>query len=294
MIFYVIGNGFDLHYKLNTTYLSFKEHLMIDNYDVVDKVDNIFESYYYDTEHLTDIENWNNFEDMLSVFCCLDGDEIYEEAMSNAQTDDDRADYFDSPAWNVTFYTSYINTLKSEFENWINSIEPSITPDRYFEPKKEDFILQFNYTETIEKNYLIQESNILHIHGKIGGDFIVGHNNYQTPFLFNVIENEEFHDRSTKAMCEIDQILLNASKLYYKDSEAILEQHLSFFENICICEKVVFLGLSCGEQDRIYIEEVVKKNIMIDFYWHDETAKQNFKDISNNINPSLIVNYIRW
>ncbi len=88
---------------------------------------------------------------MLEVFWEFDGDKIYEEALSNAEIDDDRADYLDSPSWNVGYYTQYIDILKQEFSNWINDMNVVIKPDAFIMPNKEDFIFTFYYTETIEK-----------------------------------------------------------------------------------------------------------------------------------------------
>jgi hypothetical protein len=40
MIFYVLGNGFDLHYKLPTQYCDFKQYLIRNGYgELVRKVD---------------------------------------------------------------------------------------------------------------------------------------------------------------------------------------------------------------------------------------------------------------
>ena len=68
---------------------------------------------------------------MLQVFNCLDAEEIYDEAMSNAENDDNRADFWDSPSWNVSYYNDYIRVLKEQFEIWISSLNTHIVPDRY-------------------------------------------------------------------------------------------------------------------------------------------------------------------
>ena len=100
MTFYVIGNGFDLHYGLNTTYRNFKEFLLKNGYrELVRKVDQLF--YERGSFSPKEIDTWSKFEDMLQVFNYLDADEIYDEAMDDAETDDDRAGYWDSPSWNV-------------------------------------------------------------------------------------------------------------------------------------------------------------------------------------------------
>ena len=88
MIFYVIGNGFNQHYGLNTNYSAFKTYLKSIDRDVVERVDDLF--YRYNTLHdPSEIENWSKLEDMLEVFSRLNGDEILEEALSNAESDDE-------------------------------------------------------------------------------------------------------------------------------------------------------------------------------------------------------------
>ena len=293
MVFYVIGNGFDQHYGLDTSYNSFKKYLTIANREVVERIDDLF--YRYQMWNVPkDIEEWNTLENMLAVFCYLDGDEIYEEALSNAETDDERADFFDSPAWNVGYYTQYIDILKKEFTNWINGIDVSINQDAYFMPSKDDYILTFNYTETVEKNYSIDSSKILHIHGKAGEDLIVGHNDYRDPDLYNVKWDEDSDYRSTKAMEEVDNVLIKAAKLYYKDSESVLERYREFFEHIDQGDKVVFLGLSCGEQDYIYVKEIVRRAENIDFFWYDEGARERFQSICNSEHSKVQINFIKW
>ena len=42
MVFYVIGNGFDQHYGLDTSYHSFKKYLTIANREVVERIDDLF------------------------------------------------------------------------------------------------------------------------------------------------------------------------------------------------------------------------------------------------------------
>lgn len=87
-----------------------------------------------------DIEEWNTLEDMLAVFCNLDRNEIYEEAWSNAEAYGERAGFFDSLAWNVGYYTQYIDILKEEFTYWINEIDVNINRDNCFIPSKDDWL----------------------------------------------------------------------------------------------------------------------------------------------------------
>ena len=52
------------------------------------------------------------------------------------------------------------------------------------------------------------------------------------------------------------------------------------------------MGLSCGQQDEIYVEEIIKYASVIDFYYYDEEAKENFDAISGNSN--IKVRYYKW
>ena len=160
---------------------------------------------------------------MLSVFCNLDGEEILEEAYENAEDDDDKAAYFESPAWNVEYYTQYIDVFKEKFVEWIGKIDNKISKDDYFFPNPEDYILTFNYTNTIEDNYLINNSNILHIHGKVGESIIVGHNKYQEPILYDKSRDQDIDYRDYRAYEEVNSVLQKASKIFYKDSKKILK-----------------------------------------------------------------------
>lgn len=291
MNFYVIGNGFDLHYRLNTTYSNFKIYLLKKGYrELVNKIDQLFyERSYFSQE---EIDTWSKFEDMLVVFNYLDAEELYDEAMDNAETNDDRAGFWDSPSWNVGYYNEYIQVLKQEFNSWIAGFDTKIIPDQYFNPKINDFILTFNYTTTIEDNFPFTSYSILHIHGVVGQELILGHNDYHAPDTFAVIEDEgsDYRDITTKNA--INDVLELASIQYYKNSKELLRLYTNIFFNIPRYDKVIIMGLSCGPQDGIYIDEIIRYAKTIDFYYHDNESKHNFQEYAENTHAT--VNYIYW
>ena len=291
MTFYILGNGFDLHYSLGTTYYNFKKYLLKNGYrDLVEKVDQLI----YERSHFTpdEIDTWSQFEDMLTVFNRLDADEIYDEAMNNAETDDDRAGYWDSPSWNVNYYNQYIQVLTQEFDSWIRNFDTHITPDHYFIPRSNDFILTFNYTTTIEDNFSINKNNILHLHGMVSQELVLGHNDYEEPDKFVVIKDEDSDYRDTSTRNAVNDVLELASVQYFKDSEKILNTYKNIFSSISNYKKVVIMGLSCGSQDSIYIEEILKYATNIDFYYHGTEAKSNFEYYASRY--PVNVNYISW
>ena len=290
MTFYVIGNGFDCHYGLKTSYFHFKKFLLDNGYgELVHRVDTLFWERGYSPY---EIEYWSDFENMLTVFGQLYADDIYNEAMDNAETDDDRAGYWDSPAWNVGFYNQYIKVLKEQFDLWINEMDVTIEPDHYFCPECGDFVLNFNYTPTIERNFDIKGTQILHIHGTTDQEIILGHNEYQDPDLFSVIEDEDSDYRDVTTRKAVNDVLEQASVQYFKNSSELLMRHAHVFENIVNYDRVIFMGLSCGDQDSIYVQEIVKHAKQIVFYYHGDTAKENMEYFVNSLD--IPVEYMYW
>ena len=73
MIFYVIGNGFDLHYHIKTSYFHFKKFLLNNGHkEIVNSVDRLFEE--KGDYSPSEIKYWSDFEIMLSVFNRLDAE----------------------------------------------------------------------------------------------------------------------------------------------------------------------------------------------------------------------------
>lgn len=290
MTFYVIGNGFDRHYDLPTGYYDFKTFLLNNGYgDLVDKVDTLFHERDYPIESIT---LWSEFEDMLTVFGQLYADDIYNEAMDNAETDDDRAGYWDSPAWNVDYYNQYIHVLKEQFDLWIRSMNTSIIPDMYFLPQKGDCIINFNYTTTIEDNFNTSGIKIYHIHGSIGQEIILGHNEYHDPDWLRGIEDEDSDYRDTTCRKAVNDVLERAATQYYKNSPKVLNQYRKVFATIPEYDKVVFMGLSCGKQDALYVQEIIRHSHCIDFFYRGKDAKENMDFFVSGTN--IDINYIPW
>ena len=290
MTFYVIGNGFDRHYGLPTSYYDFKTFLLNNGYgELVRKIDSLF---YERGFSINEVKWWSEFENMLTVFAQLYADDIYNEAMDNAETDDDRAGYWDSPAWNVGYYNQYIRILKEQFDLWIKAMDTSIHQDNYFSPKEGDCIVSFNYTQTIDNNFNTFGVKIYHIHGTIGQEIILGHNEYQEPDYFSIIEDEGSDYRDTTCRKAVNDVLEHAANQYYKNSPDVLRRYIKIFATIPEYDKVVFMGLSCGEQDAIYVQEIIKHAHHIDFYYRGETARENMEYYSSD--SSLSIKYINW
>ena len=117
--------------------------------------------------------------------------------------------------------------------------------------------------------------------------------NLQIKTLFPMAEELSSIDyRDTTTRNAINDVLTQASQNYYKDSAQILRRNHRIFSQIPRFNKVVIMGLSCGSQDEIYVEEIIKYASAIDFYYYGDDAKENFDAILGNSN--VIVKYYKW
>ena len=52
------------------------------------------------------------------------------------------------------------------------------------------------------------------------------------------------------------------------------------------------MGLSCGDQDALYVQEIVNRARKIDFYYHGSTARRNFESYIDG--HCIDVKFIEW
>lgn len=156
---YIIGNGFDLHHKLHTTTVDFKEYLKKESvYNEVMNAFDVFSSYAVD---------WNEYEQSLSE---IDLEEIEEQ---NAQAPDYLSDHEydrDGGILNMQMYCDSLSyAVRSALANMVRAAEIEIEKKSH-NPKLDmfdegDTILSFNYTSTVESLYNLRTNPIFHIHG---------------------------------------------------------------------------------------------------------------------------------
>lgn len=182
--------------------------------------------------------------------------------------------------------------LKKQFDIWIREFDTRICPDHYFSPNPGDYILTFNYTTTIEDNFDIRGCPITHIHGTVNQEIILGHNDYQEPDSLPVIEDEDSDYRDVTTKKAVNQVLELAANQYFKNSEEILRRYSHIFRRIPRFDKVVIMGLSCGDQDALYVQEIVNRARKIDFYYHGSTARRNFESYIDG--HCIDVKFIEW
>ena len=182
-------------------------------------------------------------------------------------------------------WTNAACKFKSTFRDWINTveIEKSKKIESFYNYLKEHrgYFLNFNYTETLQKLYCIQDRDVLHIHGFRGNresSIIMGHNS--------------------------GEIKYESSMLGYNDNirslHAVLKKNLQLdplkkFLNTCEeITNIVCIGFSFGDSDDEYIRALInhpktsRAAWVLNEYDKDEVAKQSGKLQGFGIDSSKI------
>ena len=208
---------------------------------------------------------WSSLEDYLYlVFLDEESESIDRERESirqileyeeYGQVTEDDINYVDRPEQaNYDHLTHLAENFKYDLLHWVNTVNDEIPwiddiiyyenkhgkmkimllPDNYF--KDDDYIINFNYSNTIEKLYSID--NVNHIHGQdyYNNPPIMGHTK-------NILEMNEYDDRK-----------LVLVKEFYKDFDLIIESNNDYFSKINDVYEIVVLGMGYTETDKIYFK----------------------------------------
>lgn len=308
-VIYIIGNGFDKHHRLNTSYENYKSYLQNVDPFLVERFD-----YYLDLKCIQseDINKWSELEVYLGDVTDFDYDEIIDEAFSSSETDIERSSYWHDPEYNVDEISkdliNIMNGIKSYFPDWIYTIEQDIVnkvADSNLIFPSNSLFLSFNYTLTLERLYSIPSERILHIHGKFNEEYILGHNNNKdVPFPHpeniqmdnrgDVVYGDDF--RTIKVKEKINDIYENIHAYYYKNSEQLIKDYSDFFKQFEYADKIIFMGFSMGPVDLKYIEEIAKRikpYCDIEIYYHENITDEIMYVCQTYFNKNYIV-FIEW
>ena len=270
---FIIGNGFDLAHDMQTSYNDFYAYLK-DRFPNMD-YDFIFVPTpvtapdggdYVGEENVAALlcylmddaskDNWSDFEEALGrinlLLCFEDLEEQYDK-------DGDRnlwreAYNAETRAADLSFVFPVIKELFSE---WIASVEPAnIIKPVFFNmiDPENDLFITFNYTNTLESIYGCK--NVVHMHGKIGEELIVGHNG-----------SLDYSEKNTSVPNGCFNTLQDIYDDLRKNTEEVLKNHYDELKPITNCSNIYSIGFSYSSVDLPYIETIcslINKNIV----WH--------------------------
>jgi len=239
---YIIGNGFDLHHGLKTSYLNFRDDYvkkkcsilwndLLDIYGSAPQNDNLW---------------WKDFENMLG--------KVDYESLSQSRNGD------------ALGFIKVRNLMKGKlpplFGSWIKTVDRQIVLNKIILMDEFDanaLFFTFNYTLLLEKAYHVKEENVWHIHGTIKhpDDIVVGHDADAGQLVKYTQEyNEDQLRISTSYADNINQEALNGAK---KVRNRIYLQEDMFYQYSNI-RHYVSMGFSFNDIDMPYIEKMWSVN----------------------------------
>lgn len=266
---FIIGNGFDKAHGLQTDYEDFHQYLKT-TYPNANEEDEQLpgisptpdggvdcddtEAVGFITRLITQAEpkseQWSALEESLGK---LDFSEVFDWLPEQTDKEGD-IDMWATSYQNedlASILSVVIAKLSDYFTDWINTINLSnVQQIAAFENliESEDVFLNFNYTETLEVAYQIENKRICHIHGKRGEELIFGHGED---------ESDDTYDRNMRFYTGAEDILSNIHYMLKKDTDMAILQHNNFFDSLDPGIKRIYShGFSFGKVDLPYIEKI--------------------------------------
>lgn len=257
----IVGNGFDLNEGLETSYWSFKDYLKTYNPDLVDDLQFFYGS--LDTEinlgdQIIDFDITtlitNDYEVIAPKTIELWGD--LEKNIGNiSYASIRRAAGFDRyPIANkdsliasiVDYFEKTLNEVKKELLNWIKNINCNSLFTKNF--IDQNLYISFNYTDTLEKRYCVEEDKICYIHNGLRDEKLL--------FGCSVDDVEEFKTFQFDYVIdsEFSIELIKVIKRVVKPTRDIIENKLIPFLKDVDIDKIIVLGSSFSKVDEPYFE----------------------------------------
>lgn len=246
-ILYILGNGFDLHFHLQTS---------TDDFKAILKTKKIYDACYNALDVMSSYGvNWSDFEESLAE---MDLEEIESSNPTGPDYLSDRESDRDGVIWNMQSHLSSINEaiFSSLTEMVRNANEQTLMlgwcGKKIANCNVGDAILSFNYTSTIENLYnLPHEIPLWHIHGYLASDIplIFGYGTPKQNYTVEATEDDDFYIHQ-KRLSILDFYQNWRKKLKLAELEA-------FLRNCCgRIDKVHVYGHSLGIVDSRYMEMI--------------------------------------
>lgn len=259
---YIIGNGFDLHHGLPTSFQGFREYSKFSNFH------RLYENGVF--MMLADqslAEHWNKLEQNLANF---DVNDLIEQAKEYYDEDPHENQFL----YEVKTAIDSITTgLVTELHNYLSKAEAQpATPNTFLALDTSARFINFNYTNTLERIYNIPSHNICYIHGKLhsSSSIVIGHGMVDPAYEpkpsidFSKLSEDEFQAYVDEYSQDYEDAVSEAYeyfKISYKDTEACLEAASGFLQELAVIDNVIILGHSMAEIDQIYfyyINQIVR------------------------------------
>lgn len=212
---YILGNGFDLHHNIKSAYKNFKEYLENCNITLFNKIESFNDKNIF-SKKLG--ENWSDIENAL--YLNLNKQSFLEKI-------------------NIT--NDIITAFQQYFNEWIKDLDAKIK-NGYFKKttnflniNKKDFFITFNYTNTLNYLYGIDDFNkkdlsirIMHIHNKVNASTDIYNKTDQVNYI--IFGNKQNASKLNVIPC--DYIDYNYSNRFSKDTKKCFSKYETYIKKL--------------------------------------------------------------
>lgn len=254
-ILYIVGNGFDLHHGIESSYQHFGEYLAEVDHDTYDHLSRYF---------TVDDDFWWQFESQLAH---LDTDSLLDDAGqylgSYGAEDWSDAGHHDYQYELDRVVEALSKTLRHRFGQWVRQLEipqSASLAGRMLPVRRDARYLTFNYTDTLQRVYGVPDTNVLHIHGaarQVDDQLILGHGWKRSPT--DSFKHGIDHEEADTRVLEGNNIIDGYFSATFKPTDRVIAQHQSFFCSLSNIRTVLVMGHSLAEVDMPYLKEVLHR-----------------------------------
>lgn len=260
---YIIGNGFDLHHGIPSTYGNFAcflRRVEPDTYSNIEK--------YFDVDN----EFWGEFEARLANFDAVLAIEYAQLFLTPYGAEDwSDAGHHDFQYELDRIVRSLSKTLQTRFSEWVRSLQIPTQADYRGATIPVDGVatyLTFNYTDTLQCLYGIDEQQILHLHGRAicaRQELILGHG-WQPKDEDRVslgVDPIEADTRYWEGLQTVDSYF----SATFKPTKDVIASNQPFFQSLGSIERIFVMGHSFAEVDLPYFNEIIKNIDSTKAHW---------------------------
>lgn len=256
MKLFILGNGFDIAHGLRTRYSDYRKFLKKNDKNFLYQFENQF--------HFCADALWANLEENIDQIDLLD-DPGCDETDLGLECEEDIQYTLDAD-YNEKF--NFLGKYSTNLNLWIESIEINSVSKKTNNISEDGYFITFNYTKVLEEIYGIDEQHVLHIHGCVGEELILGKdNNERKNYL------DEKKDNLTEWGKAAEPYLQKYMSITNKDTVELGKKVENFIKSLDI-EEINIIGLSVSSVDISYlikIKEIVNKNCTWNFYYYLDT-----------------------
>lgn len=245
---YVIGNGFDLHHKINSSYSQSGWYLKQADAELHQTIEN----------YLPFEGDWSDLEATLPIWMWI----LLSMMLHSYGVDDWSDSYHDDYQYEVQRIVSALSDdLKTAFTAWVETLK---IPDRstcsvpLLPLNASSRYLNFNYTNMLQQLYGIPKKQVLHIHNAIADEpanLILGHA-FNPSSRKSLNHGHDLEDQDTR-ITQANEILDSYFSATYKPTGEVIDKHRGYFDSLSGTDKIFVVGHSLADVDMPYFAEIV-------------------------------------